>query len=67
MTSQNKEIVKRNAPIICTAVICITIIEIVALLKGIDGKVLTLCVAAITGIVGYKFGDIKAIIRKLVS
>lgn len=40
-------------PIICTAIVCITIIEIVALLNGIDGILLSfvlVVIAALTGV-----------------
>lgn len=39
-----------------TAIIAITILDIVALLNGIDGILFSLCVAAISSIAGYEFG-----------
>jgi len=46
---------KAISPII--AIICITAIELVALFKGIDGKLLALAIAAISGLAGYKIRD----------
>ena len=67
MKPENKKVAKLSAPVLCTAVVCITIIECFALSKGIDGKVLTLAIALIAGIAGYKFGNIKSSIKRLLS
>jgi len=37
-------------------VICITAMEITALLKGIDGHLFSTSLASVTGLVGYLFG-----------
>jgi len=39
-----------------TGVICITILEAIALAKGIDGQIFATTLATITGLVGYMFG-----------
>ena len=39
--------------IICTAILTIGVIEVVALFKGIDGALLVLAVGAIAGLAGF--------------
>jgi len=47
----------RDETILCSlAVICITIIELMALYSGIDGQLLISVLATLSGIVGYFFG-----------
>ena len=41
-----------NTKVLMTAIICITIIEIFALMNGIDGALLTIVIAVIAAIVG---------------
>ena len=41
------------------AIICICILEIVALLKGIDGAMLATVFTLISGLAGYKVGELK--------
>ncbi len=43
-----------------TAIICITFLEVVALLKGVDGQVLSTVFAVIAGLGGYAVG--KAVV-----
>ena len=37
------------------AIICITVLEIIALLKGIDGSLLATVIATLAGLGGYTF------------
>ena len=46
------------------AIIAITIIECVAITNGIDGRVLILSIAAISGLGGYSLKDILTRINK---
>jgi len=48
---------KYISPVI--ACICLTVIELYALSKNIDGTVLTFTVAAISGIAGYEIRNIR--------
>jgi hypothetical protein len=41
---------------VTVAVVCITFLEALALLKGIDGQVFSIAVGAIAALVGYLFG-----------
>lgn len=47
------------APIV--AMICITTLEVLALIKGVNGAILGLAIAALAGLGGY---ELKAIIDK---
>jgi hypothetical protein len=40
----------------CVAVVCLTIMEAIALLKGVDGYLFGIVVAAISSFAGYKIG-----------
>lgn len=44
---------------VIVAMVCIAALEIVALLKGIDGAMLSTVVAIIAGLAGYKYGKEK--------
>ena len=44
---------------VIVAMVCITILEIVALLKGIDGALLSSAVAIIAGLAGYQIREFK--------
>jgi len=46
---------KTNTPVIITALICITILELYALSQGINGVLLTTVIAAIAALVGVVF------------
>ena len=46
-----------KAIVTIVAIICITILEALALLKGIDGAMLSLSFTAIGTIVGYKYKE----------
>jgi H+/Cl- antiporter ClcA len=54
---------------ILAGILGVTIMEVCALIKGIDGKVLTFSVGSICVLVGYLFGnrleDLKKFFRKL--
>lgn len=47
-----------KAVLIC-AIICITTLEMIALLKGIDGTLMTIIVAIIAGIGGWSAPQLK--------
>jgi len=40
--------------VICTALICITILESIALSKGINGTLLTVVIGALCGVIGWR-------------
>jgi hypothetical protein len=42
------------------AILSITILEAVALLKGIDGALLSMAVAVIAGLAGYQVGKVSS-------
>lgn len=44
--------------IIGLALACITVLEAIALCKGIDGVLLTTVIGVIAGIAGYKFNEV---------
>jgi len=44
---------------VIVAMVCITALEIVALLKGIDGALLSTVIAVLAGLAGYKFGKVQ--------
>jgi len=47
----------RDETILCSiAIICITILEIMAMLCGIDGQLFLSTLAALSGVIGYFFG-----------
>lgn len=48
-----------NYVTICVAIICITILEGMALWRGIDGSVFMTSIAAISGLGGYAFARRK--------
>lgn len=50
--SQKKEKEKVNTSVLVTALICITILESLALLKGFDGTLLTIIVGVIAALAG---------------
>jgi len=39
------------------AIVAITILESIALLKGVNGALLSICIAAIAGLGGYEIGS----------
>jgi len=41
---------------VIVAMVCITVLEIIALLKGIDGALLSTVIAVLAGLAGYKYG-----------
>ena len=45
---------------IITGIVCITVLETIALLKGIDGSLMALAFSTIGGILGFKAGKIKS-------
>jgi len=42
--------------VLLIAICCITLLEAIALLRGIDGQLFATCVGAISAMVGYLFG-----------
>ena len=44
---------------VIVAMVCITVLEIIALLKGIDGALLSMVIAVLAGLAGYKYGERK--------
>jgi len=40
-----------------TAIIAVTILEAIALLKGVNGAMLSICIAAIAGLGGYELAS----------
>ncbi|RLG53783.1 MAG: hypothetical protein DRN95_09210 [Candidatus Hydrothermarchaeota archaeon] len=47
----------RDETLLCSiAIICITILEIMAMLCGIDGQLFLSTLAALSGVIGYFFG-----------
>ena len=48
-----KKIKQLDWRIVCTAILAIGAIEIVALFKGIDGALMVLAIAGIAGLAGY--------------
>jgi len=46
------------------AIICLTILEIIALLKGIDGQALSLITTIIGGLAGYSIAEYRKKERK---
>lgn len=59
MSCQECEHKKRSNFSVIVAIVCITLIEIVALLNGINGYAFTLSVGALAGIAGFKFRDLN--------
>jgi len=50
----------RDETILCSiAIICITILEIMAMLCGIDGQLFLSTLACLSGVLGYFFGKKK--------
>ncbi len=47
-----KDTVKIDWKIVCTGLVCLTAAEIVALLNGINGTILTVYVAIVAGAIG---------------
>jgi len=43
---------KMNAVVVIVAIVCVFIIELAAIYKGINGKVMTLCIGAICALGG---------------
>lgn len=43
-----------NWKIICVGLICITILESIALIQGINGTLLTVVIGAICGVIGWR-------------
>lgn len=59
----NKEIIK--ACVIPLAIISLLILELVALLKGVNGTLFSLVVAVIGGLAGYKIKEKKEEIKNI--
>ena len=55
---------KQSITIVITALICLTILEVVAMLTKIDGYLFSLVVIAIAGIAGYQMPAILSWFRK---
>lgn len=53
----NKELSVAQAIVIAVGVICITVLEVLAMYKGIDGMGLATAVGSIGGLVGYAFAQ----------
>jgi len=53
----------KNVLVLLTAIICLTALEVTAMLTGIDGYLFSLIVVAIAGIAGFKMPDIIKKIR----
>lgn len=49
--------IKGKVAVVVVAIVCITLLEVVALLKGIDGQLFASVIAGITALVGYLFGQ----------
>lgn len=49
--------------LLCLAIIAVATIEIVALLKGINGVALSLSIAALSGLGGYQVKSLKGWIK----
>ena len=45
--------------VICVGMVCVTILEVVALLKGIDGILLTAVIATIAAAIGVTLPQVK--------
>lgn len=43
---------------ICTAILCLTVLEIVALLKGKNGTLLRIIIIAIAGLAGFSIAEL---------
>lgn len=52
-----------HTKITITAIAAITMLELTALAKGIDGTLYMLSIAMISGLAGYKLKDLKEIIK----
>jgi len=50
---------KTPKSIIITALICITILEVAALMKGINGKILTIVIGILAGLAGWSAPQLK--------
>jgi len=48
-----------NKAEVIVAIVCITVLEAIALLKGIDGTLLSTIIAVLAGLAGYKYGKGK--------
>lgn len=49
---------KRPVAVTITAIVAITVLEAIALFKGIDGTLMATVVAAIAGLGGYTLGQV---------
>jgi len=50
----------KDETILCSiAIICITLLEIMAMFMGIDGQLFLSTLAALSGVIGYFFGKKK--------
>ncbi len=50
------EATKQNTPVLITAIIAVTLLELYAISKGINGTVLTLVIGAVAALAGAKIG-----------
>ncbi len=48
-----------RSALILIVVLCITGLEIIALIKGVDGQVLSIVVGLLAGLAGYKIRELK--------
>lgn len=48
----------KNILVLITALLCLTALEVTAMIKGLDGYLFSLIVIAIAGIAGFKMPDI---------
>lgn len=55
---------KKPDIVVITAIISLTILELTAIIRGLDGYLFSLIVVAIAGIAGYKMPDVIKRIRK---
>lgn len=54
----------KNIWVLITSLVCLTVLEITAMLKGLDGYLFSLIVVAVAGIAGFKMPAIIKKIRK---
>ena len=57
--------IKGNVIITSVAIVALTAIEVCAIMKNIDGTLMTIVVAAIAGLGGFQANKIRETIKKL--
>lgn len=45
--------------VVVIAICCVTLLEAIALIKGVDGQLFATVVAAISGMIGFLFGNLS--------